>query len=212
MVEMLHQTNPALSIGLLGGSFNPPHVAHLALARAARQQLQLDRVDLLPAGQPWQKNGTPMPSAAHRLAMCGLLIEGCSNLGVEVCETQRAGNTYTVDTLRELHTAHPQNTYVLILGADQVARLDSWHDWQGVLQRCTLAVAQRAGQPVVFPASVQAFLDGHCMDWHAVNLPPMRTTSTELRRRLAAGESAGDALPPAVARYISEHCLYLNAI
>jgi nicotinate-nucleotide adenylyltransferase len=199
-----------LAIGLLGGSFNPPHAAHLALALAAQAQLGLDRVDLLPAGQPWQKNGVTMPSAAHRLAMCRLLIAGHPSLGVEPCETQRPGNTYTMDTLRALQAAHPQTRYVLIVGADQAAKLDSWHDWQGVLQRCTLAVAARNGETAHLPSTVQAFMVQHGMTLAQVNLPALAVSATEIRARLVRGESGGHDLPPAVARYISEHSLYTH--
>jgi nicotinate-nucleotide adenylyltransferase len=207
------QTNSTIGslVGLLGGSFNPPHAAHLALAMAAQMQLNLDRVDLLPAGQPWQKNGAPMPSAAHRLAMCRLLVAGYPNLGVEPCETQREGNTYTVDTLSQLQAAHPTNRYVLIIGADQAAKLDSWRDWQGVLQRCTLAVAARNGETPQLPSAVQAFMTQHGMVLLLVSLPAMAVSATDIRARLARGESCGQALLPAVARYISEHSLYTHS-
>ncbi len=198
------------TIGLLGGSFNPPHAAHLALALAAQAQLSLDRVDLLPAGQPWQKNGATMPPAAHRLAMCRLMVAGHPKLGVEPCETLRAGNTYTVDTLRELQAAHPQTRYVLIVGADQAAKLDSWRDWQSVLQRCTLAVAARNGDVAHLPSAVQNFMLQHRMTLLHVHLSAMAVSATEIRAHLARGESCGEALLPAVARYISEHSLYTH--
>jgi nicotinate-nucleotide adenylyltransferase len=198
-------------VGLLGGSFNPPHAAHRALAMAAQVQLNLDRVDLLPAGQPWQKNDALMPSAAHRLAMCRLLVADYPNLGVEPCETQREGNTYTVDTLTNLQAAHPTNRYVLIIGADQATKFDSWRDWQGVLQRCTLAVAARNGETAQLPSAVQAFMALHGMVPMQVSLPAMAVSATDIRARLARGESCAPALLPAVARYISEHSLYTHS-
>jgi nicotinate-nucleotide adenylyltransferase len=198
-------------VGLLGGSFNPPHAAHLALAMAAQVQLNLDRVDLLPAGQPWQKNGAFMPSAAHRLAMCHLLVADYPTLGVEPCETQREGNTYTVDTLTELQVAHPKNRYFLIIGADQAAKFDSWRDWQGVLQRCTLTIAARNGETAQLPSAVQAFIAVHGMVSLLVSLPAMAVSSTDIRAHLARGESCAPALLPAVARYINEHSLYTHS-
>ena len=201
---------PRRCVLVLGGSFDPVHSGHVALAQQYVRLLQPQELRLVPAGQPWQKNGATMPPAAHRLAMCRLMVAGHPKLGVEPCETLRAGNTYTVDTLRELQAAHPQTRYVLIVGADQAAKLDSWRDWQSVLQRCTLAVAARNGEVAHLPSAVQNFMLQHRMTLLHVHLSAMAVSATEIRAHLARGESCGEALLPAVARYISEHSLYTH--
>jgi nicotinate-nucleotide adenylyltransferase len=192
------------SIGLLGGSFNPPHMAHLALARAALTQLNLDRVDLMPAGQPWQKAGTHLACAEHRLAMCHAAIEGLQGLGVEPCETQRTGNTYTVDTLRFLTQQHPDHCYTLIIGADQAQRLDTWHDWQGLLSLCRLAVVARNGVTPTLPPAVASM----CLNFDTLHLLALDVSSSAIRAQIAAEKSIAEDVPAAVERYIVKHSLY----
>jgi nicotinate-nucleotide adenylyltransferase len=197
-----------LSIGLLGGSFNPPHAAHLALARVALMQLRLTRVDLMPAGQPWQKSGVQLASAEHRLAMCHAAIDGERGMGVEPCETQRTGNTYTVDTLRFLTQEHPSNRYTLIIGADQARRLDTWHDWQGVLQLCRLAVVARNDvEPILPPAVTELFTQP---SWHfdTLHLPAMDVSSSAIRAQILEDKPISNQVSPAVERYIVKHSLY----
>jgi nicotinate-nucleotide adenylyltransferase len=196
------------SIGLLGGSFNPPHMAHLALARVALTQLNLDRVDLMPAGQPWQKAGTHLACAEHRLAMCHAAIEGLQGLGVEPCETQRTGNTYTVDTLRFLTQQHPDHCYTLIIGADQAQRLDTWHDWQGLLSLCRLAVVSRNGvEPTLTPV-VTAYFAHTGRHFSTLHLPALDVSSSAIRAQIAAEKSIAEDVPAAVERYIVKHSLY----
>lgn len=198
------------AIGLLGGSFNPPHRAHIALATAAQQQLKLERVDLMPAGQPWQKYRATMVSPAHRLAMCRLAVAGTAHLAVEPCETERQGDTYTVDTLRTLQAAHPSTRYVLIVGADQALRFDTWREWPQILQLSTLAIANRAGQTAQLPETVKAFIAQHGLDVKTVQLPAIAISATDVRQRLARGESCAADVLPSVARYISKHSLYTS--
>ncbi len=193
---------------MLGGSFNPPHLAHLALAKAALAQLGLDRVDLMPAGQPWQKTGMDLAPSVHRLAMCQAAIVGEQDLGVEPCETQRTGNTYTVDTLKFLTRRHPNQRYVLIIGADQALRLDTWHDWQGVLSLCSLAIVARNGvKPTLTPAVTDYFTQMG-MHFNTLNLTAMDISSSSIRTRIASAQSIADYVPAAVERYIVKYSLY----
>jgi nicotinate-nucleotide adenylyltransferase len=200
----LQNTIAPLRIGLLGGSFNPPHLAHLALATAARQQLALTRVDLMPAGLPWQKAGHLLASPTDRLEMCRIAVEKIDGLGVESCEIDRLGNTYTVDTLNALTAQHPDTLYTLIIGADQANRFDTWHDWQTVLRLCRLAVVARNGVAVSLPKHVQ----NACEGFDTIDLPPLNLSSSAIRANIAAGKSIQNQVPEAVERYIVKHSLY----
>jgi len=198
------QAGPGARIGLLGGSFNPPHLAHLALARTAVQALQLDEVWWLPAGQPWQKAGRALEAAHHRAAMVRLLIQDEPRCCLDERELHRPGPTYTVDTVRECRAQHPEASFFLILGQDQYGRLDTWRDWQGLLAEVTLAVAARDGQPPVPPAA----LAGTPHRLKVLPLPDMPVSSTALREALGRGDDVSRLVGTAVAGYIARHHLY----
>ena len=199
----------ARRIGLLGGSFDPPHLAHLALGRLARQALALDELRWLPAGAPWQKAGRQMASAAHRLAMLGLLLADEPDVLIDPRELQREGATYTIETVRELQaeclSADPGPAdWFLILGQDQYSHFDTWRDWPELLQRCTLAVAGRASQAPQAPAALAAVPHRQV----TLDLPPQAIAASDIRRRLAAGLPVAALVGERVAGYISQHGLY----
>jgi len=189
-------------IGLLGGTFDPPHNAHLALARSARDHLALDEVRWLPAGLQWQK-AQPASPAAHRVAMVALAIDGEPRFVLDDRELRRAGPSYTIDTVRELQ-AHESAEWFLVIGRDQYINLPTWHEWHELVKRVTLAVASRDGIAPAAPAALAAVP-------HRVELLPMPRTdvsATEIRRRAAAGEPLDDMVPAPVASYIDRHHLY----
>ena len=192
-------------LGLFGGSFDPVHSAHVALAQVALTQLQLDAVRWVPAGQPWQK-ARELASSAHRAAMVQLAIDHEPRFTLERCELDRVGPSYTLDTVRELQAATPGAQWFLIIGQDQYAGLYSWRDWKALLQLVTLAVAMRPGAPSQVNAEVEAEVErvGH----EPVALPMMDISSTEIRRRVARGQAIAGLVPAAVARYIDQHHLY----
>ncbi|MED5618398.1 nicotinate-nucleotide adenylyltransferase [Ideonella sp. BN130291] len=195
-----------LRIGLYGGSFDPPHNAHLTLARLARDQLGLDELVLVPAGQPWQKADRAMAPPADRAAMLRAMIDGEPGMRVDECELKRTGPSYTLDTVLELQ-ARPEYRgagWFLVLGQDQYARLHTWHRWQDLLARVTLAVAGRDGEqpkpstPVAaVPHQVQA-----------LPMPAMPLSSSDVRERIDRGQSIAEVVPPGVARYIDRTHLY----
>ncbi|HZE92934.1 MAG TPA: nicotinate (nicotinamide) nucleotide adenylyltransferase, partial [Rhizobacter sp.] len=123
-------------IGLFGGSFDPVHIAHVALAQVALTQLALDQVRWVPAGNPWQKERAMTP-AVHREAMVRLAIAGEPKFMLDRCELERSGPSYTLDTVRQLQAAHPGAEWFLIIGEDQYAGLHTWNDWTELLQRVT---------------------------------------------------------------------------
>ncbi len=190
-----------MRVGLFGGSFDPVHNAHLALARTALEQLRLDELRWIPVGHPWQK-ARRLASAADREAMVRLAIAGEPRFVLDRSELRRSGISYTLDTVRELVLAAPGDERVLILGQDQYSGLHTWRDWRELLGLVTLAIANRPGAvPTVNPQVAQV---AH----QTVLLPMMDISSTEVRRRVAAGESIADLVPEAVAGYIEQRRLY----
>ncbi len=188
-------------VGLFGGTFDPVHTAHVALARAALNAFDLDEVRWIPTGQPWQKGWT-ITDAVHREAMVRLAIEGEPRFKLDRIEIERSGPSYTLDTVKALVAAEPATEWVLIIGQDQYAGLHTWRDWPVLLGLVTLAVANRPG-PVRQPdPEVQRFAH------KAVPLPMLDVSSTAIRDDVAAAQDITQLVPPAVARYIESHGLY----
>jgi nicotinate-nucleotide adenylyltransferase len=191
-----------MRVGLFGGSFDPVHDAHVALAQTALEQLHLDELRWIPVGHPWQKTRR-LASAADREAMVRLAIAGEPRFVLDRSELRRRGVSYTLDTVRELAAAAPGDERVLILGQDQYASLHTWRDWRELLGLVTLAIANRPGAELtVTPQIAQV---AH----QTVPLPMMDISSTEVRRRVAAGEPIAGLVPDPVARYIEQRRLYL---
>ncbi len=188
-------------VGLFGGSFDPVHNAHVALATLALGQLALDEVRWIPVCKSSQKARKLAP-AADREAMVRLAIAGEPRFVLDRTELRRGGVSYTLDTVRELAAAEPDTAWVLILGRDQYAGLHTWRDWRELVSRVTLAVANRPD--VVAATNPQIANVPH----ELVQLPMMDVSSTEIRRRVAAGESIASLVPAPVASYIERHRLY----
>lgn len=212
-----HSIRP--KVGLLGGSFNPPHWGHLKLATSALTQLHLTRLELMPAGQPWQKS--ILINKQHRLAMCHLaVIElnknycqthssiACMPFSVQACEIQRNGATYTIDTLRYLTNLNPDQDYTLIIGSDQANQLDTWHNWQDLLQLCRLAIVNRTKQAIKLPYTVQYFFSNaiDCID--IIYMPPIPLSSTLIRHKITTNQAIDTDIPMTIAQYIKHYTLY----
>jgi nicotinate-nucleotide adenylyltransferase len=188
-------------IGLFGGSFDPVHNAHLALAQSALAALKLDELRWIPAGQAYQK-ARPLSDARHRAAMVALAILDEPRFVLDDSELNRDGPSYTLDTVRAAQAAAPDAQWFLIIGADQYAGLHTWKDWPELLARVTLAVANRPG--AVPPVDAAVLRAPH----RVVPLPMLDISSTEVRQRVAAGQPVDALVPPQVARYIESHALY----
>ncbi len=188
-------------IGLFGGTFDPPHNAHVALASLALSELALDELRWIPTGQPWQKSRQITP-AAQREAMVRLAMEGEPRFMIERCEIKRQGPSFTLDTVRELRATKPGAEWLLIIGQDQYANLHTWRDWRDLLALVTLAVANR---PVV---AAQPHPDVHTATQHVVPLYILYVAATDIRAPAAAGQDIIALVPAGVARYIEANHLY----
>ncbi|MFZ3121658.1 MAG: nicotinate (nicotinamide) nucleotide adenylyltransferase [Variovorax sp.] len=202
-------------LGVFGGAFDPPHRTHVALVEAALMQLQLDELRIFPTGDAWHKTRTLSP-ATDRLAMAELAFGGMARVVVDPREVRRAGPTYTLDTLRELKREFPQAQPVLIMGSDQAAALPTWHGWQEILAIAIVSIAERLesarsdGSATRFdPRTLPGLPAG--ARFETLELPPVDTSATDIRARVARGEDIAALVPPAVARYIDQHHLYASA-
>jgi len=207
LAEAASMTRGPRRVGLFGGSFDPVHLAHLSLARVAMSQLALDELRWVPAGQPWQKAGREVTPAAHREAMVRLMIEGIPGFVLDRSELLREGPSYTVDTVRALAAENPaaaRPRIFLVIGQDQYARLHTWHDWQGLLQEATLAVAARQGEGVRAPEA----LAGISHQVVRLEMPALNISSSAVRASVSRGENIRPMVGDAVAEYIALHRLY----
>ncbi len=203
-------TDAASRIGLFGSAFDPPHNAHLALARAALEQLALDRLLVLPTGQAWHK-ARPLSDAGHRLAMARLAFDSIERVAVDDRELRRHGPTYTIDTLTEVQAQHPAAQLFLIVGGDQATALPGWHRWRDILKIAIISIASR-GRLALGEArsdAEKALPDGESGRFLPLQLPLMDLSATTVRERVAAGLGIDHLVPAPVARYIDQHHLYL---
>ncbi len=197
-----------MRIGILGGSFNPPHLAHLVCASEAAAQLELDRVLLTPVAMAPHKDAEQDPGAQERLELCRLAIEGDDRLGVCDLEVLRGGPSYTVDTLRELHARTPEDDLTFIVGGDIALGLPSWHEPEAVLGLARLAVAERsgAGRRDVAERLAEHFPDAPRPAFF--DMPRMDISSSLIRRRVAHGLPIRYLVPDPVAEHIARGRLY----
>ncbi len=192
-------------IGIFGGAFDPPHLAHGALLKTAMDALALDCLYVVPTGQAWHKP-RDLTAAAHRLAMTELAFAKWPNVVVDAQEMHRSGPSYTVDTLRAIADKEPAADLFLIMGADQAAALTTWRAWQEILQIATICVADRTDSTRANAAFVaekmfpERFLH--------LKMPAMPVSATQIRAAISSGQPANTLVLDAVARYIADHHLY----
>jgi nicotinate-nucleotide adenylyltransferase len=214
-----------MHLGILGGTFNPPHVGHLAVATHALEQLRCERVLLMPSHTPPHKLPRQDPGPEHRLRMCELAVQGHAGLHAGALEIERGGPSYTVDTLWALHapsaskrSASPDSSRLassgsdrsaprltLILGSDMARTLPSWRRVQEIVALADIAIAERPGDG---REQVLAVLESLGARASFLEMPPIDVSSSMVRSRVARGESVQELVAPAVAIYIAEHQLY----
>lgn len=189
-------------LGIYGGTFDPIHIGHLATAVSARHELDLDRLLLVVANDPWQKTGAgeEVTPAAVRFEMVAAGVSGIGSVEASDLELRRPGPTYTADTLCELREQEPEAELFLIVGSDAAAGLTTWHRADEVRELATIAVMTRPEHERARPP------DG--WQWIAVDVPQIEVSSTDIRERVAAGKPIDFLVPDAVRRVIGRRRLY----
>jgi nicotinate-nucleotide adenylyltransferase len=195
-------------VGLLGGTFNPPHIAHLICAQEAIAGVGLDRVLFVPVHTPPHKPAASGPGVEHRVELCRLAVAGDERLGVSRIEAERPGPSYTVDTLRALHDEKPEDELTFIVGGDMAHSLPSWREPEAVLELATLAVAEREGLRREDILERLASLPGATERVRFFDMPRVDVSSSMIRERIAAGRPVRYLVPDAVADHIARTGLY----
>jgi nicotinate-nucleotide adenylyltransferase len=201
-----------VNLGVLGGTFDPPHHGHLAIAAAARQKLELQRVIFIPAGQPWLKTEMPVSPSADRFEMVRLAIKPFPEFDISRIEIDRAGPSYTYDTIRQLRADLPNGVDVFfLLGWDSLSQLPRWHEAARLVQQCQLVAVPRPSHARPDLADLERVIPGITGRVTMLDIPEVNISATDIRQRFARGLSAADLVPPAVETYIRDHGLYLAA-
>lgn len=189
-----------MKLGILGGTFDPPHTGHLVLAERAREQLGLGKVLWVPAGEPWRKPDRRVTPGEQRAEMVALAIEGNEAFELSLLEIERAGPSFSVDTLEALHERSPGDELVFIIGRDALLDMPNWRRPERLVELATLAIAPREGQDAI-DAPLRARVE-------AIDMPRIDISATELRRRATEGRSLRYLVPDGVRQYILQHGLY----
>jgi len=204
-------TRSGTGLALLGGAFDPPHTTHCRIATTALQQLPVEALHVLPAGDHPHKQGRGLAAAAHRLAMCRLAFAGIERVVVDDRELRRAGPSFTVDTLEQLRAELPARPLFFLIGADNLRLLPSWRQHHRILELAEVVTFPRSGHPLsaallqgldLTAAELQRLLGG------VLTMAPDAVSATDLRARLQAGERGLPELAPAVEEYLRRHHLY----
>ena len=198
-------------IGLFGGTFDPIHNGHLHIARAFADELNLDTVVFLPAGDPYHKDHTAQASAKHRLEMTELAVATDDRFAVSDCDIVREGATYTFDTVQIFRQQFPSAQLWWLMGMDSLMQLHRWKKWQTLVKQVNIAVAAREGDSLAqAPKELHEWLGRALADGslRLLKAPLSNISSTEIRGRLKKGLAVDDMLDNRVFRYISQHGLY----
>jgi nicotinate-nucleotide adenylyltransferase len=198
-----------MKIGVLGGTFDPVHLGHLAIAEETRRKLSLSRIIFIPAGQPWLKTDRAITPAPHRIKMIKIAIETNPYFEVSTTEIDRKGPSYTVDTLSALkQDLGTEAKLFLIIGWDNLIELPKWHNPDVLVKLCTLVAFTRAGSKRPDLMALEALVPGLKKNTIILDIEPIDISSTDIRERAARGLSLRRLVPDRVARYIRENNLY----
>ena len=199
-----------MNIGVLGGTFDPVHNGHLIVAEEAKTQLNLVEIIFVPAGQPWLKEDRPISPAEHRLQMLRLAIADKPHFKLSTIEIERAGPSYSVDTIAELRAQlGSEDELFFILGWDSLAELLQWREPARIIKMCYLVAAPRPGYPRPKLKTLEASISGLSQRVMLMEKPEIDISASAIRDRVARGLSIRHLVPEPVNRYIKEHGLYI---
>ena len=191
-----------MKVGLFGGTFDPPHIAHLIVAESARSQFDLDQIWWIPAYDPPHKEGQDVTAYAHRMEMTRAAVAGNARFVAVDVESALPRPSYTINTLRAVRAQHPEHTYVLVIGSDQLASIKSWAEPEAIARSANLLVYPRAGYDL--QVAVPYLED--CV--RRISAPVMALDGTYVRSLLHSGRSVRYLVTESVRAYIAEHGLY----
>lgn len=203
-----------MRIGILGGSFDPPHVGHLWIAEAVRESLNLDEIRWIPAAISPLKPGGPVASNEQRRQMLGLAIAGCESYRLDDRELQRGEVSYTLHTMQDLKKELPDAEFFLIMGSDSLASIRQWHQPERLLELVTLVVLQRAADDKVdfsVLSGLASETDIQRIRESQVTMPLIELSSSELRKRVEKGQSIRFRTPRSVEAFIKAEKLYVQS-
>lgn len=200
-----------MKIGILGGTFDPIHNGHLAVAATVREKLSLDEVLFVPAGQPWQKADREVSPVEDRLEMVRLAVDGRQGYRLSTVEAHRSRDTYSVETLAEIrrhrHLADGDEVY-FVLGWDSLEQFPGWNAPERIIQLCKLVAVPRPGYPRPDVSAMEKAVPGVSERVVLLDEPHVDISASQIRGLVAAGRPIADLVPAAVAEYIEEHGLY----
>lgn len=195
-------------IGLFGGTFDPPHLGHLALAMAARHQLGLDRLLWMLTPDPPHKQGQPITPLEHRLAMVQLALEGHPELELSTVEIDRPGPHYSLDTIRIVAEQYPRAGLVYLMGGDSLRDLPTWHRPADLVSALHFVGVMRRPEDDIDLPALEAQIPGITAKVRFVDAPPVKIAASEIRARVATGQEFQQFVSPQVYAYIRAHQLY----
>lgn len=199
----------ARKIGIIGGTFNPIHYAHLLIAENAREQFGLDRVIFIPTGISYMKQDNEIPSGDIRYQMVKIAIEGNPYFTCSRIEMDREGYTYTVDTLKELQKMYPGDKLYFIMGEDSLRNLDTWHDYEEIFKLATILVTKRRNDDTSeIKKLISDFTKNNKAHIKEIISSEMEISSSVIRKKISSGKSVRYLLPEDVAEYIAVKNLY----
>ena len=200
-----------MRIGVLGGTFDPVHLGHLAIAEEVRARLNLDEVIFMPASQPWMKRNMPISPAEHRLEMLKLALGGKPYFKISTAEIERTGLSYSVDTIAELRKKLGAGTEIFfIVGWDSLAGLPRWREPARLISMCQFVAVPRPGYSRPDVKAMESAIPGLSQRVLMLDKPEIAISATEIRERVRHGLPVSHLVPEPVERYIKEHRLYVD--